>query len=86
MSTTTEMTVDIYRLAHHLRVARDGYALSAKALQNDGYNEDHAFVQLFFDLINECTELADALNECTHLTVNNKDDNPVITIHQGDPQ
>lgn len=80
--TTTNQTVDVYRLAHHLRVARDGYATSAKALQSDGYGEGHPFVQLFFDLINECTELAEALNECTELTVNNSDDNPVITIHQ----
>lgn len=82
MNTATKVTVDVHRLAHHLRVARDGYASSAKALQGEGYGEGHPFVQLFFDLINECTELSDALNECVRITVNNNDDDSVITIHQ----
>ena len=84
MSTPTKITVDIYRLAHHLRVAREGYALSLNALQNDGFKEEHAQVQLFFDLINECTELADALTECDHITFSNnpETDYPVINIYQ----
>lgn len=84
MNTATEMTVDIYRLAHHLRVARDGYALSAKALQDDGYKEDHAYVQMFFSLINECTELADALTECDNITVSTDavTEYPSINIHK----
>lgn len=84
MKTTTETTVDIYRLAHHLRVARDGYALSAKALRDEGYKEDHEFVQMFFDLINECTEIALAINMCDHITIGTDPvtNNPSIVIHQ----
>jgi hypothetical protein len=78
--TTTTVSIETWKIAHHLRISAEGYFQNCRDLTNAGYEADHPVVNQFHQQALECRRIADAINNSVSITVDNLDYGSVINI------